>query len=89
MVNDKMTDERDDRIYRKLEFFKSINQEVHIRIIAGMDAGCFRNGFILDISLKQKCFVFIDNVMGERPYLFEEVDENIVKRAFNNGGKRE
>ncbi len=72
--------DRNDRIYRKLEFFKSINKEVHIKIIAGMDRGLFRNGFILDISKSQNCFVFVDNVLGEKPYLFEEVDENIVKR---------
>ena len=72
--------DRNDIIYRKLEFFKSLNQEVHINIIAGEDKGLWRNGFILDISKAQNCFVFMDNILGERPYLFEEVDEKIVKR---------
>ena len=62
MVNDKMTDERNVRIYRKLEFFKSINQEVHIRIIAGMDNGCWRNGFILDIS-KERWVQELDKIL--------------------------
>ncbi len=78
-----MTDdnnERNDRIYRKLEFFKSNNQKVHINIIAGRDRGLWRNGFTLDISLKQNCLVFIDDVLGELPYLFEELDENIVAK---------
>ena len=68
----------DDKIYRTLEFFKSNGKKIHIRIIAGADTGCWRNGFVLDVSLGQRCFVFIDDVMGERPYLFEEVDPNIV-----------
>ncbi len=68
----------DDKIYRTLEFFKSNGKKIHIKIIAGDDKGCWRNGFVLDVSLDQRCFVFIDDVMGERPYLFEEVDSNIV-----------
>ncbi len=68
----------DDKIYRTLEFFKSTGKKLHIKIIAGADKGLFRNGFVLDVSLDQRCFVFIDDVLGERPYLFEEVDENII-----------
>ena len=68
----------DDKIYRTLEFFKANGKKIHIKIIAGADKGCWRNGFVLDVSLAQRCFVFIDDVMGERPYLFEEVDSNIV-----------
>ncbi len=68
----------DDKIYRTLEFFKTNGKKVHINIIGGADKGLFRNGFVLDVSLEQRCFVFIDDVLGERPYLFEEVDENII-----------
>ncbi len=68
----------DDKIYRTLEFFKSNGKKIHIKIIAGADKGCWRNGFVLDLSSEQRCFVFIDDVMGERPYLFEEVDSDIV-----------
>lgn len=68
----------DDKIYRTLEFFKTNGRKIHIKIIAGADKGLFRNGFVLDVSLDQRCFVFIDDVLGERPYLFEEVDENII-----------
>ena len=68
----------DDKIYRTLEFFKESKKKIHIKIIAGADKGLFRNGFVLDVSLDQRCFVFVDDVMGTRPYLFEEVDENIT-----------
>ena len=67
-----------DKIYRTLEFFKENNKKIHIKIIGGADSGMFRNGFVLDVSLTQKCFVFIDDVLGERPYLFEEVDEDSI-----------
>lgn len=63
-----------DNDYRKLEFLKSTNKKLHINIISGADKGLFRNGFIIDISLDKRCLVFIDDVLGERPYLFEEVD---------------
>jgi len=82
-----MTQDNNDIIYRKLEFFKTNGKKIHIRIIKGGDKGLFRNGFVLDVSLSQRCFVFIDDVFGERPYLFEEVDENIV--PFKEKGARE
>ena len=67
-----------DKIFRTLEFFKTLGKKIHIRIINGKDKGLFRNGFILDISEEKRCFVFIDDILGERPYLFEEIDEDIV-----------
>lgn len=75
----------DDKIYRTLEFFKANGKKIHIKIIAGADKGLWRNGFVLDVSLDQRCFVFIDDVMGEKPYLFEEVDEDIV--VYREKGK--
>ena len=63
-----------DEDYRKLEFLKSTNKKLHIKIIAGADAGLFRNGFFIDISLSKGCLVFDDSVLGIRPYLFEEID---------------
>jgi len=74
-----MTDETNDKIYRKLEFFKTNKNKIHIKIIDGADKGLFRNGFVLDVSLNQRCFVFIDDVLGELPYLFEEVDVDSIK----------
>jgi len=68
----------EDKIYRTLEFFKEGKKKVHLKIISGGDAGCFRNGFILDVSKSKKVFVIIDDVIGERPYLFEEVDVNSI-----------
>ncbi len=68
-----MTKNYDDD-YRKLEFLKSTNKKLHINIIGGADKGLFRNGFILDISLEKGCLVFVDDVLGDRPYLFEEID---------------
>jgi len=69
-----MTYENNDQDYRLLEFLKSTNRKLHIKIISGGDKGMFRNGFILDISLDKRCLVFIDSVLGEIPYLFEEID---------------
>ena len=69
-----MTNENHDDEYRKLEFLKYTNKKLHINIIGGADKGLFRNGFIIDISLDKRCLVFVDDVLGERPYLFEEVD---------------
>ena len=63
-----------DEDYRKLEFLKSTNKKLHIKIIAGADKGLFRNGFIIDISLDKRCLVFDDSILGERPYLFEEIN---------------
>lgn len=77
-----------DNSYRKLEFLKSTNKKLHINIIGGADKGLFRNGFIIDISLEKKCLVFIDDILGERPYLFEEVDiDGIVFYKKEESGK--
>ncbi|HUS49913.1 MAG TPA: hypothetical protein VMZ91_07090 [Candidatus Paceibacterota bacterium] len=73
-----MTNDKNDKIYRTLEFFKTNHKKIHIKIISGRDAGLFRNGFVLDVSLRQRCFVFIDSVLGEVPYLFEEVDGDYI-----------
>jgi len=73
-----MTKDNNDKIYRTLEFYKESGKKVHLKIIAGADKGCFRNGFVIDVSLSQRCFVFLDSVLGERPYLFEEVDVNSI-----------
>ncbi len=80
-----MTNEKYDEDYRKLEFLKSTNKKLHIKIIAGADKGLFRNGFILDISLDKGCLVFVDDVLKELPYLFEEVDIPGIK--FYTDGK--
>lgn len=74
-----MSDENmSDEVGRKLEFFKDKGSKIHIKIIKGGDAGFFRNGFVLDVSFAQRCFVFVDDVLGERPYLFEEVDPDSI-----------
>lgn len=83
-----MTEDNNDKVYRTLEFFKTNGKKIHLRIIGGADKGLFRNGFVLDVSLTQRCFVFVDSVLGERPYLFEEVDVNsIVPFKEKEGGK--
>lgn len=74
-----MSDEiNNNEIGRKLEFFKDNGKKIHIKIIKGGDAGYFRNGFVIDVSFSQRCFVFLDDVKGELPYLFEEVDVNSI-----------
>ena len=83
-----MTNENHDAEYRKLEFLKSTGKKLHIKIIGGSDVGLFRNGFIIDISLDKRCLVFLDAVLGELPYLFEEV--NIPEITFyKNEGEDE
>ena len=80
-----MSDEQYEVIGRKLEFFKVNGKKIHIKIIAGGDAGYFRNGFVLDVSFTQKCFVFIDDKKGELPYLFEEVDVDSINLFREKG----
>jgi len=75
--------------YKKLEFLKSTNKKLHIKIIGGGDVGRFRNGFILDISLIKECIVFVDDVLGELPYLFEEIDIPAITFFKREGEKRE
>jgi len=77
----------DDKIFRTLEFFKDNGKKIHINIIAGGDKGLFRNGFVLDVSKSKKIFVFVDDVLGERPYLFEEVDVNSIVPYTEKEGK--
>jgi hypothetical protein len=72
-----MTDETNDAIYRKLEFFKESKTKIHIRLVKGEDQGRFRNGYVLDVSKTKQVFIFIDDIMGELPYLFEELDPDI------------
>ncbi len=81
-----MSDEKYESIGRKLEFFKTNGKKIHIKIIGGGDAGFFRNGFVLDVSFSQQCFVFIDDKKGELPYLFEEVDPNSIS-VYRKEGK--
>lgn len=78
MSDEIMSKEYNNEVGRKLEFFKNNGKKIHIRIIKGGDAGFFRNGFVLDVSFVQKCFVFVDDVKGELPYLFEEVDVDSI-----------
>jgi len=81
-----MTNENHDNDYRKLEFLKSTKKKLHINIIGGADKGLFRNGLIVDISLDKRCLVFCDDVLGDKPYLFEEVD--IAGIGFYRGDGR-
>lgn len=72
-----MTDEKYDSIGKVLEFYKIVQKEVHIRIIAGKDIGCFRNGYILDVDIDKRNFLIIDRVLGNKSYSFYEIDENV------------
>ena len=73
-----MTDENNDKVCRTLMFYQANGRKLHIKIIGGVDTDCFRNGFISDVSTEQRCFIFLDDVMGERTYLFEEVNVDSI-----------
>ena len=75
-----MTDDNDKalRIYRKLSYFFEHQQAIHFKVESGGDAGYWRNGIILDLSKSKMTLVIKEFVMGERPYLLEELDEDSI-----------
>jgi len=79
-----------EKICRTLEFFKQGNLKVHFNVISGKDKGLFRNGFIQNISKKQKIFIIKEDVLGLLQYFFEEVDPSSIhpyneRRGEQNG----
>lgn len=76
------------RNYRRLLYFYNKEIAVHIVIESGQDAGLFRNGSILDLNLSKLTLVIKDFVLGEKPYLLEELEEeSICAYTIREGGK--
>lgn len=72
-----MTDDKYDQIGKVLQFYKLVQKEVHINIISGIDKGCFRNGYILDVNEDKREFLIVDRVLGNKNYSFYVIDANI------------
>ena len=54
---------------RILDYFFEKQKLIHIGCVDGR----FYNGTILEINFDKKLIVFIDDVLGEIPILFEEI----------------
>ena len=80
-----MTEDYYDKIAKVLEFYMRINKEVHVKIIAGADCGCFRNGYIISVDSGKRNFIIVDRVLGNKTYSFYEIDENV--QPFKEVGK--
>lgn len=73
-----MTQDKYDTIGMTLDFYKEAKIKIHINIIAGPDAGTFRNGFILNIDYDKREFLIVDDVLGNKTYSFYQINEQIV-----------
>jgi len=57
-------------INRKLEFFFKNKTKLHIACSGRL----FYNGYIFDLTSEKDLFILTDDVLGEVPILFEEVE---------------
>lgn len=73
--------ENDDMIYDKLNYFFQTNQKVFFTLKEGF----FRKGFVIDLSKKMRTVVLREDVLGEIPILFEEIQEVSIQRAKEGG----
>jgi len=82
----KMTNDKYGDALITLRFYLNITKEVHIRIIRGIDSGLFRNGNIIDVNFKDKTFIIVDRVLGNKKYSVYDIDTDIVpyKEVDNN-----
>ena len=78
-----MTNEKGQRVYRKLLYYYKNNLPVHFKLEKN-DA--FRNGIILDLSEEKLTLVLKEFVMGTIPLLLEEIKENSIQK-FKEVGK--
>ncbi|MFA6074129.1 MAG: hypothetical protein WC758_08480 [Candidatus Woesearchaeota archaeon] len=60
-----------------LQFFKENKIKIHINIISGIDAGRFRNGYIIEIY--EDGFLIIDDILGNKNYKFSEINNQIMR----------
>ena len=78
MINDDLIKKRNDmrkNVYDKLNVFKQTNRKVFFYIYAFNQ---FRKGYILDLNLKMATLVLKEDVLGETPFLFEEIDSTSI-----------
>jgi hypothetical protein len=77
--NDKqIREDRAMRVYRKLYGFYQQGTAVHFRLIDGGDAGLWRNGMILTLDITSLTMILNELVLGEIPFLLEEIDEDSI-----------
>jgi len=83
-----MTNDEDNRTYRKLFYFYTNKIPVHFKL----ETGEFRNGEILDLNLKKSTIIFKEFVIGDIPILLEEINPNSISKftekeiSSGNGG---
>jgi hypothetical protein len=73
------------RVYRKLFGFYKDKISIHFKLNSGGDAVMWRNGDILSLDDKTLTMVLKEFVLGERPYLLEEVDEDSINAYIKKG----
>lgn len=78
MTND---NEKGQRIYRKFLYFFEEGITVHFKI----ENGDFRNGLILDLNKEKLTLVLRENVMGELPFLLEDIQEDSIFKFEEKG----
>jgi hypothetical protein len=71
-----MTNEYDDRIYRKLLYFYDNQLVIHFKLLSGE----FRNGLIRDLNREEGVMNIKEFKMGDISILFEDINgESIVQ----------
>jgi len=80
-----MTEDKYAIIGLTLDFYREAKIKVHIKLVAGRDAGCFRNGYILSVDSDKREFLIVDDVLGNKSYTFYEINEQIVPYLAKGG----
>lgn len=67
------------RVYRKLAYYYGNKIPVHFKIKTGE----FRNGIILDLNEEKLTLVLKEFVLGEMPFLLEDINAETITK-YNN-----
>ena len=71
-----MTNEYDDRIYRKLLYFYENQLVIHFKLISGE----FRNGIIRNLNREEAVMNINEFKIGDISVLFEDINENSIEK---------
>lgn len=71
-----MINENENEIFEKLKYYKDDNKKVFFYITSGQ----FRKGFVIDFRDSNKV-IFNEDVLGEIPIMFSEIDYNSIVNA--------